>query len=164
MEYLAVAITSLLASGLTFFSGFGLGTLLMPVLACFFPVSVAVPLTAIVHFLNNLFKCSLTGKHANKKIILHFGIPAVCTAAIGATLLFRLSAHPILIHYQLLSHSISVEVVKLVMAVLIISFAAAELSPLLEKKILPLQSPFWGGLLSGLADYPDIREHSAVQY
>lgn len=38
MEFLIVCAVALIASGLTFFSGFGLGTILMPVLALFFPV------------------------------------------------------------------------------------------------------------------------------
>ena len=62
MEYLAVCAAALVSSGLTLFSGFGLGTLLMPVFALFFPVEIAIGLTAIVHFLNNLFKLALLGR------------------------------------------------------------------------------------------------------
>lgn len=56
MEEIIIAVVALLASALTFFSGFGLGTVLMPVFAAFFPVDLAIALTAIVHFLNNVFK------------------------------------------------------------------------------------------------------------
>jgi hypothetical protein len=38
-----------LASALTLFSGFGLGTLLMPVVALFFPLDLAIAMTAMVH-------------------------------------------------------------------------------------------------------------------
>ena len=38
MEYLVVCTVALVVSGLTLFSGFGLGTVLMPALALFFPV------------------------------------------------------------------------------------------------------------------------------
>lgn len=41
MSYLLICATALLVSGLTLFSGFGLGTLLIPVFALFFPVEVA---------------------------------------------------------------------------------------------------------------------------
>ncbi|SVB47730.1 uncharacterized protein METZ01_LOCUS200584, partial [marine metagenome] len=37
MDYLIVAIAALLVAGLALYSGFGLGTLLMPVFALFFP-------------------------------------------------------------------------------------------------------------------------------
>jgi len=50
VEYVIICLAAFLASALTFFSGFGLGTILMPVFALFFPVEVAIGLTAIVHF------------------------------------------------------------------------------------------------------------------
>lgn len=55
MEIIVIAIVAFFASGLTFFSGFGLGTLLLPAFALFFPIEIAISLTAIVHFLNNIF-------------------------------------------------------------------------------------------------------------
>ena len=59
MEYFVVCLVALMASCLTLFSGFGLGTVLMPALAIFFPVPIAVGATAIVHLANNLFKLLL---------------------------------------------------------------------------------------------------------
>ena len=56
MEYLVIAVAALVVSMMTFFSGFGLGTLLLPVFALFFPVEIAVATTALVHLANNLFK------------------------------------------------------------------------------------------------------------
>ena len=87
MEYAIVCIAALLASGLTLFSGFGLGTLLMPVVAIFFPLEIAIAITAVVHFSNNLFKLALMGHHADRSILLKFGLPAVIAALIGAALL-----------------------------------------------------------------------------
>ena len=66
MTYLVVCSVAFVASGLTFFSGFGLGTLLLPAFALFFPVERAVALTAVVHFLNGLFKLALVGRHADR--------------------------------------------------------------------------------------------------
>lgn len=48
-----MCLTALVVSGLTLFSGFGLGTLLMPAFAVFFPVEVAVAATAVVHLATN---------------------------------------------------------------------------------------------------------------
>src|SRR5262249_18547707 len=47
--YALVAGVALFVAGLTLFSGFGLGTLLMPAFALFLPVPVAVAATAVVH-------------------------------------------------------------------------------------------------------------------
>ena len=51
MSYLIVCAVALVASGQTFLSGFGLGTLLLPAFAVLFAVEQAVALTAVVHFL-----------------------------------------------------------------------------------------------------------------
>ena len=66
MHYLIICTAAFLVSGLTLFSGFGLGTLLLPVMALFFPIDAAIALTAIVHCLNNLFKFALLGRHADQ--------------------------------------------------------------------------------------------------
>ena len=77
MEFLGVALAALLAAGLTLYSGFGLGTLLLPVFALFYPVEVAVAATAVVHGANNVFKVSLVGKHADRGVVLRFGLAAI---------------------------------------------------------------------------------------
>lgn len=64
MSCLIICSVAYVASGLTFFSGFGLGTLLSPALASFFPVELAVALTGVVHCLNGLFKLALIGQRA----------------------------------------------------------------------------------------------------
>jgi uncharacterized membrane protein YfcA len=55
-EELLVLAVALAASLLTFFSGFGLGTLLLPAFALVFPLDVAVAATALVHLANNVSK------------------------------------------------------------------------------------------------------------
>lgn len=54
LELIILGGAAFAAAGLTFFSGFGLGTVLMPVLAVFFSVELATMMTAVVHLLNNL--------------------------------------------------------------------------------------------------------------
>ena len=103
MQEIIIIITAFLASGLTFFSGFGLGTILLPVFAIFFPVEIAVALTAIVHFLNNVFKFFLVGKSIDKSILWRFGIPAIISAFVGAFVLNYLSDLKPFHEYQLLS-------------------------------------------------------------
>ncbi|HMY69369.1 MAG TPA: hypothetical protein PL163_22180 [Leptospiraceae bacterium] len=56
MDILILALAVFFTSYITFFSGFGLGTVLLPVFALFFPLEAAVGLTGAVHFLNNTFK------------------------------------------------------------------------------------------------------------
>ena len=79
-----VGIAAFGVSLLTLFSGFGLGTLLMPVFALFFPVEVAVASTAVVHAANNLFKVGLLARRAPLDVIVRFGAPAIVASFFGA--------------------------------------------------------------------------------
>ncbi|MGD9545904.1 MAG: TSUP family transporter [Candidatus Krumholzibacteriia bacterium] len=147
--YLAVFIVSLLTAGLTMYSGFGLGTLLLPVFALFFPVEVAVGATAVVHGANNLFKVTLVGRHADKGLVLAFGVPAILAAFVGAASLGLVAHLEPLAEYQLGSRTAVVTPVKLTVGVLMAFFALFELLPRFrnlkfEKRHLPV-----GGLLSG---------------
>ena len=149
MEYIAICAAAFIASGLTLFSGFGLGTVLMPVFSVFFPLDISVAMTAVVHFLNNLFKLALLGRNADKRVVLLFGGPAMLAAALGAALLLRLSDASPLFVYELASRQFQVMPVKAVIAALILVFSVGETLPAVEKlsfdkKYLPL-----GGILSG---------------
>ncbi len=100
-ELIILCIASFVTSLLTFFSGFGLGTILMPVFAIFFPVELAIALTGVVHFLNNIFKLSLVGLKADKLVVIRFGIPAFIAAFVGAWVLLQMSDLNPLYEYSL---------------------------------------------------------------
>lgn len=85
-----------------FFSGFGLGTILTPVFMIFFPVDLAIALTGVVHFFNNVFKIILVGKNADRTVVLKFGIPAVLMAFVGALLLLYIPDSRPLFVYKIL--------------------------------------------------------------
>lgn len=149
MSYLLVSAAALTVATLTLFSGFGLGTLLMPVFALFFPVEVAVGATAVVHFANNLFKLALIGKWADRGVVLRFGVPAILAAVGGALLLGALAGVEPLATWQLGSRSCEITPVKLVIAALIFVFACLDLMKRFQSLALP---PRWlpvGGLISG---------------
>ena len=113
MEYLLISIVAMTVSALTLFSGFGLGTVLMPVFALFFPVPVAVAATAVVHLANNLFKVTLLGRWANWSIVSRFALPAAGMAMVGAALLTLVDRLPPLFSYQLRNQPHEVSLVKL---------------------------------------------------
>ena len=156
MPYALIAIVALLASGLTFFSGFGLGTLLMPAFAVFVPVSVAVGATAVVHLANNLFKLWLVGKHADKQVLLRFAPSAVLCAILGAALLGLLATvlpdGGVLHQYTFGTNGreFSITIVKLVIAAIILAFAIAELHPKFDALAFDRKWLWLGGAISGL--------------
>ncbi|WP_153110155.1 sulfite exporter TauE/SafE family protein [Propionivibrio limicola] len=149
MNTLIIALAAFLASGLTLFSGFGLGTLLMPVVALFFPVDIAIGITALVHLANNVFKLGLLGRQANIGVVVRFGLPAVAAAFAGALLLGQLAAQPPFIEYVVAGKALQVVPLKASVGLLILLFVGLELSPAFaaksfDRKYLPL-----GGLISG---------------
>ncbi len=144
-----ISLVAFFASILTFFTGFGLGTILMPVMALFFPVFIAVSITAIVHLLNNIFKLVLLIKHIDYKIVIRFGLPALLSSALGAYLLILISKIQFTYQYNLFDIKSEVTLIKLVIGFLLIGFAIAEFISVQNKikvadKWLPL-----GGFLSG---------------
>jgi len=100
MEIIIISIAAFFTAILTFFSGFGLGTILMPVFALFFPVDIAIALTGVVHFANNIFKMGLVGKMASKPVLIRFGIPAILASFAGAWVLLRISGLPTVYEYE----------------------------------------------------------------
>lgn len=149
MAHLILGLASLLTSGLTFFTGFGLGTLLLPVFSLFFAVSTAVALTAVVHLLNNLFKFVLVGRHANWRTVVRFGVPALIAALLGASLLQWLDQLPPLVTYAWGTHTYLVTPINAVVALMMLAAAMLELWPPFKTWSVPPQYLPLGGLLSG---------------
>lgn len=149
MEFLIVGICAAFASMLTFFSGFGLGTILTPVFVIFFPIDVAIALTGIVHLLNNIFKITLIGKNINYHVLLRFGILAIIGAFLGAKALVFFSGSSALFEYQLFGRVFYVMPVNLVIALLMITFALFEILPILQKIQFDKNKLPAGGFVSG---------------
>ena len=149
MDMLIVCTVALAASLLTFFSGFGLGTLLLPAFALFMPLPQAVAATAVVHGLNGLFKLALVGRHIDRRTVLRFGLPAVLAAFIGAWVLGLLGALPPLYGWEGFGRRFATTPIGLTIGVLLLLFALVELVPALrDKEFHPRWMPL-GGLLSG---------------
>ncbi|PJB73310.1 MAG: hypothetical protein CO093_01065 [Alphaproteobacteria bacterium CG_4_9_14_3_um_filter_47_13] len=149
MTTIIITITAFLASILTLYSGFGLGTILMPVVAIFFPVTVAVALTAFVHLLNNLFKLAALWRDIDWRITWRFGLPAILATVPGAWLLTGLADLPALHAYTLAGHAFVITPVKLIIGILLIIFATMEWLPVLKTIKLTEKSLPLGGVLSG---------------
>ncbi len=149
MNYLVVCTVALAASALTLYSGFGLGTLLLPAFALVFPVELAVSATAVVHLLNNLFKLWLIGSRASLRVMGIFVAAAIPATLVGAWLLTYLAGFPPFKVYAWLGGTHEITGVKLLIAVLIAGFATLELSRFgRDLRFHPRWLPA-GGALSG---------------
>lgn len=149
MDYLILGVAAFGASLLTFFSGFGLGTIMAPLFALFFPIDVAIAMTGVVHFTNNIFKIVLIGRNVDRSVLFRFGFPAFIASFAGAWLLLRLTYLPDIFTYTMGSETYFVTPVKLTIAILLLVFALWEVIPSLQKIRFGKEKFFLGGLLSG---------------
>ncbi|WP_431468808.1 sulfite exporter TauE/SafE family protein [Flavobacterium columnare] len=149
MDYIIICIVAFIGAGLTLFSGFGLGTLLLPVFGLFFPIEIAITLTALVHFLNNVFKLFLLGKNADKDVILKFGIPAIIFAFIGAYFLTLLTNQNSLFEYKLENKTFQITLLKILIGFLLIFFALFDIIPKLKRLEFNNKYLSLGGIVSG---------------
>lgn len=149
IETAVVCVVAFAASALTLYAGFGLGTLLLPVFALFFPVTVAVAATAVVHLINNIAKLMLVGRHADRVVLRRFGLPAVIASIAGARMLSDLAHASPLGTWTLLGATHTVTPVGLAVGLLVLVFALWETIPRFQRIGF---DPRWlavGGVLSG---------------
>lgn len=149
MEYFVIPTLALIASILTFFSGFGLGTILLPVFGLFFPIEIAITLTAILHFLNNIFKLGLVFKNLNQKVVLTFGLPALLFSFIGAKILLELNSIRFSISYKIVGHEFHTNSIKIIIATILLFFSFFEFIPKLIEFKINKKYLIIGGIFSG---------------
>ncbi|MBA3956799.1 MAG: sulfite exporter TauE/SafE family protein [Parachlamydiaceae bacterium] len=149
IEYLIICITSFLISIITLFSGFGLGTVLMPVFAIFFPLSVAIASVAVVHLANNLFKAFLVGKYAKTSVVIKFGIPAALAAALGAYLLSFFSNWPPISSYHLNGLDFKITIIGIIVGSIVMFSSIFELVPRFSRLSFDQEYIPLGGAISG---------------
>ena len=112
-------------------------------------MELAIALTGVVHFFNNLYKIILVGKNADRSVLWRFGIPAVIFAFAGAWVLLHIPDIQPLFSYEAFGKTFSVYPVKFLISILLIFFALMDLLPYFDtwqfdKNKLPV-----GGALSG---------------
>ncbi len=149
MDIFIISMAAFFTAILTFFSGFGLGTILTPVFAIFFPIEVAIALTGVVHLSNNLFKIALVGKKSDLAVLLKFGIPAIIASFAGAWLLIQISEFPTIAQYELSGKTFSITPIKLIIATILIIFASIEIIPKFQKIEFSKDKLIIGGVISG---------------
>lgn len=149
MSYILTFIIALFGSTLTFFSGFGLGTILLPLFLAFFEPKLAIPAAALVHFSNSIFKFAYVRKHIYYPILWRFGIPAVLAAFLGAECLKLLGNSVSLITYNLFDHNFEITAIGVLIGSLILIFTWFESSKWIKSKTISSKHLITGGLLSG---------------
>jgi uncharacterized protein len=117
-------------------------------LRSFFPVTVAIAATAIMHLANNLFKLALVGRHADRRLLIRFAVPAALAALAGAGLLTLFADMPPWATWRFAGAERQLTPVKAVIGCVIVVLAALELSPAFARLALPPRYLVLGGVLS----------------
>lgn len=149
MEFVIIFLVTFFAGLNIFLSGFGLAITVTSAFLFFFPLGIAIPLTALVHFLGNLVKFLKDYKKVNREKALKFGIPSVIAAVVGAFAFVYMSSLPAILQYNLSEEEYSIFPFKLIFSMLMLFFVFFEL-------LSKTQITFWkntnivaGALLSG---------------
>lgn len=149
MDFLIIGLVAFAASGLTLYSGFGLGTILLPAFALFFPVPIAVAATGAVHLLNNLFKGGLLRRKAHWPTVLRFGLPAIPFAVLGAWVLSLLGSAATVFEWSAFGKVFTPTAASIVIGFVMIAFAILELQPWFQRLAAPSRLMPLGGAISG---------------
>lgn len=81
-----VAILTLLASVVGTFTGFGISTIMMPVLLIFLPLPQTLLLVGIIHWFGDVWKMLFFRHGIRWRLLVWFGIPGVIASFMGASL------------------------------------------------------------------------------
>jgi uncharacterized membrane protein YfcA len=88
MELLLILVVVVIASGVGTLTGFGLSTIMIPVMVLFYPMPETLLFVGIVHWFNDLWKLLLFREGIRWKLILSFGVPGIIATILGARLIF----------------------------------------------------------------------------
>lgn len=92
MEIILLSILTFIASVIGTTTGFGISTLMIPVVLLFYPLSQTLLFVGIIHCVGNIWKVLLFKHGIRWKLILSFGVPGIAASVLGAMLVFSVSA------------------------------------------------------------------------
>ncbi len=92
MEIILLTALVFVASVIGTTTGFGLSTVMIPVVLLFYPLPQTLFFVGIIHLFGNIWKLVLFRRGLRWKLILTFGIPGIAASLLGALLAFEVRA------------------------------------------------------------------------
>jgi uncharacterized membrane protein YfcA len=89
-EIIYIALLTMLASIIGTLAGFGISTIMIPVLLIFLPLPETLLLVGIIHWFNDIWKMLLFRKGIRWRLLLAFGLPGIFTSFIGSSLSLKI--------------------------------------------------------------------------
>ena len=90
MEIIFLSVLVFIASAIGTMTGFGISTVMIPVVLLFYPLPQTLFFVGIIHWVGNIWKLVLFRRGIHWKLILSFGIPGIAASFLGALLVFRI--------------------------------------------------------------------------
>src|SRR5437764_3077586 len=87
-----IFVSSVAAGGIASISGFGIGSILTPLLAVSMGTKLAVAVVSAPHFFGTALRLALIRRHIDKKVFVTFGITSAIGGLLGAALHVRLQS------------------------------------------------------------------------
>ncbi len=85
-EILSITALSFIANIVGTVSGFGVGTIMTPILLLFLPFGQTILLVCILHWFHDIFKMFFFRSGIDWRLFLYFGIPTIFSTFLGALL------------------------------------------------------------------------------
>ena len=89
-EIIYIALLTLLASLIGTLAGFGISTIMVPILLMFLPLPQTLLLVGIIHWFNDIWKLLLFREGIRWRLFLAFGLPGIFTSFIGSSLSLKI--------------------------------------------------------------------------
>src|SRR5665647_765332 len=90
-EIIYIALLTLLASIIGTLAGFGISTIMVPILLTALPLPQTLLLVGTIHWFNDVWKMLLFREGIRWRLFLAFGLPGIFTSFIGSSLSLRIS-------------------------------------------------------------------------
>lgn len=90
-EIILIALLILLASLIGTLAGFGISTIMVPILLMVFPLPQTLLFVGIIHWFNDIWKMLLFREGIRWKLFLAFGLPGIFASFVGSSLSLRIS-------------------------------------------------------------------------
>lgn len=90
MEIVLILPVVIVANAIGTLTGFGLSSVMVPVMALFYPLPEALLFVGVIHWFGDIWKLVLFREGIHWRLILSFGLPGILAAVLGASLVFRI--------------------------------------------------------------------------
>src|SRR5437763_6408888 len=131
---LLVAVVAAIAGGIAAVAGFGIGSLLTPLLALRFGTKLAVAVVSVPHFVGTAVRFTTMWRHVDRRVLIRFGVLSAAGGLVGALLNARAGGPALTIVFGLL----------------LLFAGASTLFGLTEKMRFGRKSAWLAGAVSGL--------------